>query len=98
MFQSFAVEAFHREVGVAAVFADVVNGADVGMVQRGSGLRFAAKPFQGLRVARQLFGQKFQGHETIEASVLRFVHDAHATAAQFFEHAVMRDGAANQVA
>jgi hypothetical protein len=96
MFQSFSVEAFHGQVGVAGVLADVVNGADVGMVQRGSSFRLAAETFESLRVARQIFREKFQRDETIQAGVLRFVHDAHATAAKLFDHAVMRNRAVNQ--
>ena len=94
--QRFSVEAFHGEIGVAAVFADVVNGTDVGMIQRGRGFGFAAKTFEGLRVARQILGEKFQRDETVEAGVLRFVNDAHASAAQFFDDAVMGDDAVDE--
>ena len=66
------------------------------MVQRGSSFRLAAETFESLRVARQIFREKFQRDETIQAGVLRFVHDAHATAAKLFDHAVMRNRAVNQ--
>ena len=92
MLQSFSVETFHGEIGVAAVFADVVDGADVGMVQGGGGFGFAAKTFEGLGVAGQIFGQEFQCDKAVEARVLCFVDDAHASATKFFDDAVMRDG------
>ena len=62
-FSVCAVEKLHRDEGVAALFADFVNGADVGMVQRGCGSRLALEAVERLRVARQLLRQKFQRDE-----------------------------------
>ena len=73
-------------------FADIVNRADVGVIQRGSGASFAAKALDGLRVLGNIVGQKFQGHAAAQARVLGLVNDAHATAAQFFQHGVVRNG------
>ena len=39
--QSGAVQKFHGDEGFAVLFADIVDGADVGMIQRGGCLRFA---------------------------------------------------------
>ena len=44
-----AIEKFHGDEGAAVVFADVVDGADVGMVQRGGGAGFALEAFERLR-------------------------------------------------
>src|ERR1035438_3275902 len=41
--QGQAVEEFHGDEGLAVLFADVVNGADIRMVEGGSGLRLALK-------------------------------------------------------
>ena len=62
-----AVEIFHGDEGFGRrIFADFVDGADVGMVQGGGGAGFAAKAFEGLRVARNVIGQEFEGDEAAE--------------------------------
>ena len=71
------------------LLADVVDGADVGMVQRGSGARLALKAAEGLRVARDVVREELQRHETMEADVLGLVDDAHPAGAQLLEDAVV---------
>ncbi len=46
MFQRDAIQKFHGDEGLGVLLADVINGADVGMIQSGSGLRFALKKGQ----------------------------------------------------
>ena len=77
-------------------FADFVDGADVGMVQRGGGPRLAAKAFQGLRVLGHIVGQELQGDEAAEFSVLGLVDHTHPAAAELLDDAVVRDGLADQ--
>jgi hypothetical protein len=71
---------------------DVVNRADVGVIQRRGGTGLALKPLQCLGIVGDLRGEKLEGYITAEAGILRFVNDTHATAAQFLGDAVMRDG------
>ena len=52
--------------------------------------------FEGLRVLRQILRQKFQRDKAAEPRVLRFLDHAHATAAKFFDDAVLRNGLAYQ--
>jgi len=77
------------------VFADFVDGANIGMVESGSGAGFATKAFESLRVARELVGQKFEGDEAAEFGVFRLVDDAHTAAAELLDDAVMRDSLAD---
>src|SRR5260370_15592279 len=93
MLQRQSVQELHGDERLAILLADVVDRADVGMVERGSGLRFALKAGQGLRVARDLIWQELQCNRAAKASVLCLVDDAHATAAEFFKDGVMRNGA-----
>ena len=93
--ERLAVEKFHGDEGLAVLFADVVNGADVGMVERGGRLRFALETGEGLGIAGDILRQKFQRDETLEARVFGLVDDTHASAAEFFDDAVMRDGLAD---
>ena len=52
---------------LAIGLADVINGADVRMIQCGSRLRFAPKAFESLRIFRQLLGQKLERDEAAGA-------------------------------
>ena len=94
--QRHPVHELHGDERLAGILADVVNGANVGMIERRRGLGFAPKPFEGLRVARQFHGKEFQGDETIQARILRFVDHAHTAAAELFDNAVMGNRAANK--
>ncbi len=51
-----AIEKFHGNERLLVVFADLVNRADIWMVQRGSGTRLPAKALQSLRIAREFVG------------------------------------------
>jgi hypothetical protein len=93
--QCHAFEKFHDDEGLAILLADVVDGADIGMVEGGSGLGFALKAGEGLRIAGNFFGQKFEGHKAAKARVLGFVDNAHAAASKLFDDAVVGDGFAN---
>jgi hypothetical protein len=50
-----------------------------------------------LRILGEVVGQEFQSHEAVEASVLGFVDDSHAAAAEHLNNAVVRDGFADQI-
>jgi len=56
VFQGYAIEKFHGDEGFAVLIADVIDGADVGMVERGGGLGFALKTGEGLRIAGDFVG------------------------------------------
>src|SRR5580704_15162036 len=60
--QRFPVKTFHGDVGLPIFFANFVNGADVGMIQRGGGSRFAAETFERLLVFRHVLWKEFQGN------------------------------------
>ncbi len=48
--QGLTVQEFHDDESAAALFADVVNRADIGMIECGAGLGFALETLEGLRV------------------------------------------------
>lgn len=74
---------------------NLVNRADVGMVQGRSGAGFAAEAFEGLGILGRIVGEKLEGDEAAELSVFGFVDHTHATAAEQFEDAVVGDGLAD---
>ena len=44
MLQGLAVEELHGDEGLAVGLTDIVDGADIGMIERGGRLSFALKP------------------------------------------------------
>ena len=81
--------------GWPSCFADVVDGADVGMIQSRGSARFALETLERLGVARQLVGQELQGDKAAEPRVFGLVNHAHPAAAQLLHNAVVRDGLPN---
>ena len=54
--QGLAFEELHDDEGLTVFLVDLVDGADVGMVQGRSGARFALKAIQGLAILGEIFG------------------------------------------
>src|SRR5580704_6696388 len=97
MLQRHAVEKLHGDESLAFMLANVVDGADVGMIQCRGSLRLPLKPTQGLRIAGYLFRQELQGDKAAQAGVFGFVNHAHPASAQLFDNSIVRDGLANHV-
>jgi len=95
MFERDAVQELHDDERVAIVLADLVDGADIGMIERGRGARFAAKAFEGLLVSRQLVWQEFKGNEAAQFRILGFIDNAHAAATKLLDDPVMRNDLPN---
>ena len=90
--QGHAIQKFHRDEGLTFIVADLVNGADVWMVQSRGGAGFAAKTLQRLRVLGKIVGKKFQRDKSPELGIFGLVNDTHASAAKFLDNAVVRNG------
>ena len=50
VFQGHAIQVLHGDERMAFVASDFVDGADIGVIERGCASCFAAKTFQGMRV------------------------------------------------
>lgn len=70
---------------------DLVDCADVRMVQGRGSPGLAAKAFQCLGIVGEFLGKELQGHVPTELDVFRLVHHAHASAANPADDAVMGD-------
>ena len=70
------------------VLVDVVNGADVGVVQVASGSSLAQEALAGMLIFSGLIEQELESDEAVQAGVLGFVEDIHAPATQFLHNAV----------
>src|SRR5208282_3171617 len=78
VFQGRAVKILHDDVGLAVLLANVVNGADVWMVEGGRSPGLAAETLERLAVSGYIFRDEFEGDEAVEATVFGFVYDSHA--------------------
>ena len=88
------LEQLEHEEGLVLVGPDVVEDADVGVVQAGDGRRLALEPLHGARGAGARGMEELEGDLAPEARVARPVDDAHAAAPQAARHLVVRDNSA----
>ena len=93
--EGFAVDELHGDERAMILLANVVDGADAGMVESGSRVGFTAKTFESLGVLDHVIGKKFQGDGTVEAGVAGFVNHPHSAGAEFLNDAEVRDGLVN---
>ena len=97
MLQRLPFQQFHGNEGLAVAFFNVVNRADVGMIQSGRGTSFALESFQGLVVFRKFLRQEFQSDEATQLGVLGLIDHTHAAATELLQDAIVRDGCADHL-
>ena len=95
MLEGLALEQLHGDEGATVVLVNIVNGADVRVIQSRGGAGFALKTLERLSVGSESVGEEFERDAAAEAGVLGFVDDAHAATAEFAEDAIVRDGLAD---
>ena len=64
------------------MYVDVMEGADVGMVECACGTGFTLQTRQRRRMPRQIMGQELHSHRAVQFEVLGFIHIAHSATAQ----------------
>jgi hypothetical protein len=74
------------------LLTDVIDSADVGVIQGRGSLCFATEAQQGLRIFGDVLRQELEGDETMESRVLSLVHHSHSTTTKFLNDSVVRDG------
>ena len=94
--QRRAVEILHHDEWVTVLLPNLMNRANVRVVQSGSSARLTAKAFESLRIAHNIVWQELQRHEAAKLSILGFIDNAHASAAKLLNNAVVRNRAANK--
>src|SRR5579862_7733711 len=92
--QGGPVQVLHGDERLPRFLADVVNGADVGMVQGRSRLGFPLKTGQGLGISGNILWEELEGDKAVQPGIFSLINDAHAAATDLLNDAVMRDGAA----
>jgi hypothetical protein len=68
--QRHAIEKLYDDERLVAALADLVNGADVGVVQGRRRTHFAPKTLEGLRIPCRRIWQELQRYEAAEFGVL----------------------------
>ena len=84
----------HDDEVPAIVLVDVVDGADMWMIESGGGSRLAPESLERNRIARDFLRQKLESNGTAEACVFCLVDHSHAAAAKFGHDAVPGNHAA----
>ncbi len=79
--QRLALEVLHDEVRDACRFPNVIERADVRVIERRDALRFALEPCTKLGIGRERGRQHFHGDGALEARVTRLIDLAHAAGA-----------------
>ncbi len=91
---TLVIEIGHGDEGLPVNLVNLVNSADIRVLQRCRGFRFPDKAPTAFVVRDQVGSQKLERDGTAELFVDRFVDPTHPAFPKFFEDFVMRDGLA----
>ena len=94
--QRRALQVLHDDERTPVLLADVMDGADVRVVQRRRRPRFTRESAQCVRIRRELVGDELERHRAAESRVFGLIHDAHAAAADLFDDVIVGNSLANQ--
>src|SRR5580765_798242 len=92
--KQFALQQLHDDKVVRLKLLDPVDRADVRMIERRRGARFALESLEQVRIAGHGRCQEFQSDMAAEIDVFSFVDNAHSALAQLRGDPIMRDGSA----
>src|SRR5690606_28444835 len=88
LFEVAPSDVLHHDVVDAAVFADIIDVADVGVREACGRARFQAEASEKLAVGGKLLPEELDGHDPPEQAVERPVDDGHASLADPFDQLV----------
>jgi hypothetical protein len=91
MLQCFAFQVFHGDEARFVAFADLINSADVGMIQRRGCSCFPAEALQRSYVLRNAIRQEFQRDKPPQRKVFGLVHHPHTATTELFDNPVVRN-------
>src|SRR5205807_1448373 len=82
------LQELHDDEVLSLVLADLMDSANIGMVQGGSCPRFTLKSLQRLMIGCELIGQELQSNVAAQTQVFGLIDHTHAAAAQPFQDTV----------
>ena len=91
--QGLPLHVLHHDERSAVVLGHVVDGADVGMIERRGGACFAKEPLAGIPARRQIRKEYLDRDFAFELRVLGEEHFAHSAAAKGRADPVVRNRA-----
>ena len=71
------------------MLSNLMDSADIGMIQCRCGAGFAQKALTGLPVVGDVIGQELEGDEAVQLGVLGLVDNTHAASAQSLQNPIM---------
>src|SRR5882672_9988765 len=80
--QTFALQVLHHQEGSSILATNVMQHANMGMIQGRNGASFPLEALLGLRIFRKMRRQDLDGYGAVKAGVARAVHLAHAARSQ----------------
>ncbi len=97
LLEGLSFQQLHGDKVAAIGLPDLIDSADIRMIQGRGGPGFTLKTLQRRSVLFQFAGQKLQRNVPAQIDVFGFVHHSHAATAQLLQNAVVRnDFAGNQ--
>ena len=94
--QRLPLEQLHHEKRLAFMFAEFVDGADVGVIENGGGPRFPFKALEGAGVMSQFGGKEFNRNPAAQLQIFGLVDDSHTAASEHLQNPVVGDLSADQ--
>src|SRR5262249_7461421 len=76
--ERFAFDAFHDEVVHAVLMPDIVEDADVGMIQAGDGLGLALEALLASWIGGEMSGENLDGYGALKTRVPGSIHLTHS--------------------
>ena len=92
--KGFTVDQFHDQIVDAVLPADVVECADVRVIQTADGPGLTLETFAALRVVGHVFGKDFDGNRTVQSGVDGPIHFSHTARAKFLADFVRTESGA----
>ncbi len=96
LLQRHPLEELHHEERASTLLADIVDGADAGVIERRCRACLALESSQGVGILRELRRQELHGDEALQPRILRLVDHAHPPGAQLLDDAVVRERLTDQ--
>src|SRR5436853_7369622 len=89
LLQGLALQILHDNEGPAVVLADIVNRADLRMIERRSRPRFNAEPLERLRILRPFFRQELDRNGPAKPNIFGLVHYSHPAGSQLLNNSIV---------
>jgi hypothetical protein len=95
MFKGLSFKDLHDNEVLALVLVYIVDGADVGVIQRRSSASFPLKTLDSQMVFGDLFRQEFHGDKAAQLKVFGLVNHTHTAPTKLLDNSIVGNDFAN---